>query len=76
MIAFGDYFYIMARDVEYIEARKCNSVLPYPYEITVCFRSGHKISMTYMNEEDWQFERAELVRQPKKLLKAQVEEVK
>lgn len=75
MIAFGDYFYIMARDVEYIEARKCNSA-PYPYEITVCFRSGHKISMTYMNEEDWQFERAELVRQLKKLLKAQVEEVK
>ena len=75
MIAFGDYFYFMARDVEYIEARKRNSV-PYPYEITVCFRSGHKISMTYMNEEDWQFERAELVRQLGKLLKAQVEEVK
>lgn len=62
MIAFGDYFHFMAKDVEYIVAQKCERV-PDPYEITVCFRSGHKVSISYMSKENWQFERAELVRQ-------------
>lgn len=61
MIAFGDHFHFVAKNVEYITAQKCNRT-PYPYEITVCFRSGHTISISYMNKEDWQFERAELVR--------------
>lgn len=62
MIVFGDYFHFVAKDVEYIVAQKRNRT-PDPYEITVCFRSGHTISVSYMNKEDWQFERAELVRQ-------------
>lgn len=41
MISLGKYYHFMAKDVEYVEALKTNSV-PYPYQLTVYFRSGRK----------------------------------
>lgn len=62
MISLGKYYHFMAKDVEYVEALKTNSV-PYSYYLTVYFRSGHKISIAYMKEEDCQAERTRVIRQ-------------
>lgn len=62
MISIGKYYHFMAKDVEYVEALKANRV-PYPYQLTVYFRSGHKISVAYMKEEDCKAEHARVIRQ-------------
>lgn len=62
MISFGKYYHFMAKDVEYVEALKTNSV-PYSYQLTVYFRSGHNASITYRKEEDCQAERTRVIRQ-------------
>lgn len=62
MISLGKYYHFMAKDVEYVEALKVNSV-PYPYHLTVYFRSGHKLSISYMKEEDCKADRARIIRQ-------------
>lgn len=62
MISFGKYYHIMAKDVEYVEVLKVNSD-SYPYHLTVYFRSGHKISIAYMKEEDCKAEHARVIRQ-------------
>lgn len=62
MISLGKYYHFMAKDVEYVEALKVNSV-PYSYQLTVYFRSGHKLSIAYMKEEDCQAERTRVIRQ-------------
>lgn len=61
MISLGKYYHFMAKDVEYVEALKTNSV-PYSYHLTVYFRRGHKISIAYMKEEDCKAERARIIR--------------
>lgn len=62
MISLGKYYHFMAKDVEYVEALKVNSD-SYPYHLTVYFRSGHKISIAYMKEEDCKAEHARIIRQ-------------
>ena len=62
MISLGKYYHFMAKDVEYVETLKANSV-PYPYQLTVYFRSGHKLYISYMKEEDCKAERARVIRQ-------------
>lgn len=62
MISFGKYYHFMVEDVEYVEALKVKSV-PYSYSLTVCLRSGHKLSLAYMKEEDCKAEHARVIRQ-------------
>ena len=62
MISLGKYYHFMAKDVEYVEALKVNSV-PYSYQLTVCFRSGRKLSIAYTKEEDCKAEHARVIRQ-------------
>ena len=62
MISFGKYHHIMAKDVEYVEALKGDSD-SYPYHLTVYLRSGHKISLAYMKEENCKAEHARVIRQ-------------
>ncbi len=62
MISLGKYYHFMAKDVEYVEALKVNSV-PYSYKLTVCFRSGRELSIAYTKEEDCKAEHARVIRQ-------------
>ena len=62
MISLEKYYHFMANDVEYVEALKANSG-SYPYQLTVYFRSGHKVSIVYMKEEDCQAECTRVIRQ-------------